>query len=140
MHRTAALLVVILGSGACYRADSGRKSGAAPPAKAPPVQTPREAVPRDDIPQPAAVGFRCAVLVRGPGGNPLPGTRMNLVREGGVVAASEVADEEGIARFRVPAGNYIVRMRDGDGAVLAEVGYEISGDAPTPIEIVLGRK
>ena len=135
MHRKAMLLVVILGLGACYRGDSGRSPGAPPAAKAPPVEGPRDADP-----EPAAGGFRCAVLVRGSGGNPLPGTRMDMIREDGGVAASEAADEEGIARFRVPAGNYTVRMRDRDGAVLAEVGYEISGNAPTPIEVVLGRK
>jgi hypothetical protein len=138
MHRTVALLVVILGSAACYRGDPIRRSGAAPPAKAPSVEAQRDA-PHTE-PGPTTGGFRCAVLVRGPGGNPLPGTRMDLVREDGGVVASEVADGEGIARFRVPGGNYTVRMRDSAGALLAEVGYEISGDTPTPIEVVLGRK
>ena len=133
MLRKAALLVVILVPVSCDSGNSDRESGAKQPAKAPPV-----AESKDAPPSPAGGGFRSAVLVRGSGGNPLPGTRMDMLREDGGVAASEVADEEGIARFRGPAGTYTVRMRDSEGVVLAEVGYEISGDTPAPIEVVLG--
>lgn len=34
----------------------------------------------------------------------------------------------GVARFRVPAGNYNVRLANREGEVLAEVGYKVSGD------------
>jgi len=45
-----------------------------------------------------------------------------------------------VARFYVPAASYNVRIAKSPGEVLAEVGYEVSGDAPTPIEVVIGSR
>jgi hypothetical protein len=65
---------------------------------------------------------------------------VDFLREDRVRVAGRMTDERGVARLRVPAGNYNVRLANQEGEVLAEVGYEVSGDTSTPIEVVLGRK
>ena len=104
---------------------------------------PRETTDPGTPPLPAApqpAGFRCAVLVRGSTGSPLPSVHVDFLREAGTLVAGQLTDDRGVARFRVPAGNYNVRIANHEREVLAEVGYEVSGDTPTPIEVVLGRK
>jgi hypothetical protein len=94
-------------------------------------------------PSPAAsepAAFQCGVLVRGSTGIPLPAVQVDFLREDRVRVAGRMTDERGVARLRVPAGNYNVRLANQEGEVLAEVGYEVSGDTSTPIEVVLGRK
>jgi hypothetical protein len=95
--------------------------------------------PRPSPAKPDPGGFECAVLVRGASGDPLTSVHVDFLL-GGSLVSGKLTDERGIARFRVRAGNYDVRISGHDRAVLATVGYEISGDTPTPIEVVIGRK
>jgi len=106
----------------------------------PPAAQGKEDTPAPPSPPPQGAGFECAVLVRGSSGDPLTSVHVDFLLEGGSRVAGRVTDERGVARFRVPAGNYTVRISDHRRSVLAEVGYEVSGNTPAPIEVVIGRK
>jgi hypothetical protein len=127
---TAVAFALALVSPSCDR--SGRKPG--PPAEVEP------APPRAAPAGPESAGHECAVLVRGSSGLPLSSVRVEMLREDGRLVAGGLTDAQGVARFRVPAGNYDVRIAKDPGEILARVGYEISGDTPTPIEVVIGSR
>jgi hypothetical protein len=131
----SAFTIAILSAAACERTPEKHNVGELDQAKR------RGTTDTGTSPAPATPesGFECAVLVRGSAGDPFPSVHVDFLEEGGSLVAGKLTDARGIARFRVPAGKYNVRIANHQREVLAEVGYEIAGDTPTPIEVVLSR-